>query len=131
MPCTPWNSLEIVKVIVSLIAPIIGGIIAWRLAKIAKDLERKQWTSQKVIEKRLEFYEKVVPELNDLYCYYHRYGNWKELTPVRLSQKSASWTRNSIYTPIFSKPTYGPVISHLYIIVSKRSPAMEKMQKSR
>jgi phosphate/sulfate permease len=66
--CNPWNSLELIKVIILIITPIIGGIIAWRLAKVGKDLEKKQWSSRKIIEKRLDFYDKVVPELNDLYC---------------------------------------------------------------
>ena len=76
-----WNSLEIVKVIASFITPLIGGYIAYKLATIGKDLEKKQWSNRKIIEKRISFYDNVVPKLNDLYCYFHRVGNWKELNP--------------------------------------------------
>ena len=79
-----WTSLEIVKVIISCLTPIIGGIIAWRLSQISKEVENKQWTDRKIIEKRLEIYDRVVPMLNDLYCFYKKIGNWKELTPSRV-----------------------------------------------
>lgn len=82
----PWNSLEIVKMIISALTPIIGGIIAWRLSKISKKVEKKQWTDQKIIEKRLEIYEDVVPKLNDLYCFYQKVGAWKSITPPRVIQ---------------------------------------------
>lgn len=65
-----WNSLEITNVIISALTPIIGGIIAWKLARIGKDIENRQWAGRKIIEKRLEIYEKLVPSLNDLYCFF-------------------------------------------------------------
>lgn len=100
--CNPWNSLELIKVIISIITPIIGGIIAWRLAKVGKDLEKKQWSSRKIIEKRLDFYDKVVPELNDLYCYYHRVGNWKILTPKQIIEKKRFLDKEfNVYSHIF------------------------------
>jgi len=83
MDC-PWNSLEIVKVLISVATPIIGLFIAIKLAKFGKDLEKKQWAGRKIIEKRLEFYDNVVPELNELYCYYHRVGTWKDKTPIEI-----------------------------------------------
>ena len=82
-----WNSLDIVKLIISALTPIIGGIIAWRLAKIRTELNNRQWTNQKVIEKRLDFYERVLPALNDMYCFFTFVGNWKELTPPEIIQK--------------------------------------------
>lgn len=77
-----WNSLEIAKLIVSFATPLIGGIIAYRLFQIGQNVEKRQWSGRKVIERRLEFYDHVVPKLNDLYCYFFRFGNWKELEPI-------------------------------------------------
>ena len=93
-----WNSLEIAKTLISIATPVIGGIIAFRLSKI----EKKKWTSQRIIEKRLEFYDLVVPDLNDLYCYYHCFGNWKELTPIDIIQKKRKLDKSfNIYLYIF------------------------------
>ena len=82
-----WNSLEIAKTLISIATPVIGGIIAYRLTKIGSDLDNKKWTSQRIIEKRLDFYDLVVPDLNDIYCYYMQFGNWKEFTPCDIIQK--------------------------------------------
>ncbi|WP_159021508.1 hypothetical protein [Formosa sp. L2A11] len=93
-----WNSLDIAKTLILIATPVIGGIIAFRLSKI----EKKKWTSQRIIEKRLEFYDLVVPDLNDLYCYYRCFGNWKELTPIDIIQKKRKLDKSfNIYLYIF------------------------------
>ncbi|WP_136465019.1 hypothetical protein [Flagellimonas onchidii] len=100
----PWNSLETTKLVISIIIPIIGGLIAWQLAKLGKDLESKQWLNKTVIEKRLEFYDRVVPDLNDLFCYYKRVGNWKELTPPEVILKKRKLDREfNIYAHLFEE----------------------------
>lgn len=105
---TVWNSLEVVKVIVSIATPLIGGIIAYRLSRIGKDLEKKQWAGRKVIEKRLEFYDRVVPHLNDLYCYYNRFGNWKELFPPEIISKKRILDKEfHIYSHLFKRDIIG------------------------
>lgn len=116
--CNPWNSLELVKVIVSIATPVIAGIIAWKLAKVGKELEKKQWSSRMIIEKRLAFYDKVVPELNDLYCYYHRVGNWKTLTPKDIINKKRFLDKEfNVYAHIFKKDIlkkYQPFIHNCF-----------------
>jgi phosphate/sulfate permease len=99
-----WNSLEIWKLIISGLTPIIGGIIAYLLFKLGKNSEKKQWTNRKVIEKRLDFYDNVASDLNDLYCYYHRVGNWKELTPTQIIEKKRLLDKEfRIYSHIFKQ----------------------------
>lgn len=82
-PIGPLNeeAVKAVELLISALTPIIGGIIAWRLASITKKIEKKQWANQKLIEKRLEVYDEIIPRLNDLYCFYTYVGNWKELSP--------------------------------------------------
>lgn len=77
-----WNSLEIAKLIVQAMIPIVIVSIGFWLNRRLKELEQLQWASQKLIEKRIEFYYRVVPKLNDLLCFYTYVGNWKELKPV-------------------------------------------------
>ena len=113
-----WNSLEIVKVIIALITPLIGGIIAWRLARIGKEVERRQWADRKIIEKRLEIYEKLVPALNDLYCFYLYVGNWKELTPPEIVKHKRMLDKNfHIYAHLFERDilsVYNDFIHHCF-----------------
>ena len=99
-----WNGLEIAKLIVSVATPLIGGIIAYRLFKIGQGVEKRQWSGRKVIEKRLDFYDKVGPKLNDLYCFYFRFGNWKELKPTDIIETKRFLDKEfHIYSHIFKE----------------------------
>ncbi|WP_281541575.1 hypothetical protein [Maribacter aestuarii] len=99
-----WNGLEIAKLVVSLATPLIGGIIAYRLFKIGQNVEKRQWSGRKVIEKRLDFYDNVGPKLNDLYCYYYRFGNWKELKPTDVIETKRFLDKEfHIYSHIFKE----------------------------
>ena len=83
MPESPsiWNSLEVLKLIVSILTPAIIGILGVRFNRRLKELEHRQWTSQKVIEKRIQVYDSLVPHLNGIMCYFTYIGEWKDLTP--------------------------------------------------
>lgn len=99
-----WNSVKIVEIIISILTPLIGGIIAWRLAKLGKKMDKQKFVGEKIIEKRLSFYDNVVPSLNDLYCYYHRVGNWKELKPTEIIEKKRFLDKQFyVYSHIFKK----------------------------
>ena len=43
-----WNSLEIVKLIISGITPIIVGVLVWKLNEAVKRFEHRQWRNQKL-----------------------------------------------------------------------------------
>lgn len=113
-----WTSLEIVKLCLSALTPIIGGFIAWKLAKVGNVLNVKIWLNQKVIEKRLTFYEKVMPSLNDMYCYYCYIGNWKELTPKDMIDNKRELDKHfHIYAYIFNETlldSYSKFISNCF-----------------
>ena len=78
---TVWTSLEVTKLIVSGLTPLVVVGLGFWINRRLKDFEHLQWASQKVVEKRIEVYEEVVPLLNDLLCYFTFLGCWKELTP--------------------------------------------------
>ena len=78
---SPWNSLEAIKLIVSVLTPIILLLFGFWINRRIKRLESIQWANQKVTERRLRIFDELAPLLNDLLCYYTYIGLWKELTP--------------------------------------------------
>jgi hypothetical protein len=99
----PWNSLEVGKMIISALTPIIVAILAFRFNRLIKKREKIQWTNQKVLEKRIEIYDTIVPGLNDILCYYAFIGNWKELTPINIVETKRFLDKKvNIYAPLFS-----------------------------
>lgn len=83
------EKLEIVKVGISAITPILVAGIGWLLAGRLKNIEQLQWGNRKLTEKRIQIYEKVSPLLNRLYCYFIYIGDWQAHSPKDKSQLSA------------------------------------------
>jgi hypothetical protein len=99
-----WNSLEIVKLIIAGLTPLLVVIFAFIFDRRLKRHDKAQWTNQKIIEKRIIVYDKVVPKLNDLFCFYLYIGNWKELFPDRVIEIKRELDKDiNIYAPLFNK----------------------------
>jgi len=90
---TLWNSLEIAKLLVPLLATLIMGLIfLWMEHRLLRKIEEDRLFSEKkfeearrfndiIIQRRLKVFDEIVPLLNDLACFYTYVGHWKELTP--------------------------------------------------
>jgi hypothetical protein len=101
---TEWNSLEIVKLLISILTPIVVAFIAYRFSKLTKNIEKIHWTNNKIIEKRIDVYDSIVPKLNDLMCFYCYIGNWKEKDPDSIIDLKRSLDKEiHIYAPLFSQ----------------------------
>lgn len=101
---TIWNSLEIAKIIISALTPIIVAYLAFKFNRAIKKYDKAQWTNQKIIEKRIAIYDIIVPKLNDLLCYYCYIGNWKEISPKCVIEIKRYLDKQVyIYAPLFSK----------------------------
>ncbi|WP_457586089.1 hypothetical protein [Ensifer canadensis] len=74
-------TLEIVRLAVQALTPIIVGYIGWKVSKRLKDIEQNQWANRKITEKRIQIYEKVSPLLNRLFCYFNYVGDWQRHSP--------------------------------------------------
>ena len=99
-----WNSLEIAKLAVSILTPLLVLAIGLVVNRSLKRLEHRQWTSQKVIEKRLKIFDDLAPSLNDLLCYFTFVGSWKELNPEKVIQIKRSIDRIvHVNAPLFSR----------------------------
>lgn len=79
-----WNSLEIFKLFLGFLTPFFVAIGGYYITKSMRKLEARVLVSQKVVERRLELFDKMAPLLNDMYCYFKQVGQWKELTPPDL-----------------------------------------------
>lgn len=98
-----WNSLEITKLVIDLLIPAAMLAMGLWFDRRIKEFEHRQWSNQKVIEKRLEVYEKVTPKLNDMMCYFLRIGTWKEASPEEIIDMKRDIDKEAhIYAPLFS-----------------------------
>jgi hypothetical protein len=76
-----WNSLEITRLAIDILTPLSVTALGWLISRRLKQLELVQWTNQKLIEKRLDIYDRIAPLLNRLLCFYTWVGDWKEISP--------------------------------------------------
>ena len=79
-----WNSLEITKLTVQGLTPILIVLLGILVNRAIKRFEHRQWRNQKLIEKRLEIYDDMAPSFNDLLCYFTFIGCWKDLSPIEV-----------------------------------------------
>jgi hypothetical protein len=81
MAITAYQALDL---LVGALTPISVGLLGFYVNSRVKGLEQEQWQNRKIVEKRIEFFEKVAPDLNALLCFYTWVGNWKELSPPQV-----------------------------------------------
>jgi len=98
-----WNSLKIAIMIIAALAPFIIAFLVIRFNRTIKRLNNKHQTNQRIVEKRIEIYDRIGPKLNDLISFYCYSGNWKEITPIAIIRLKKELDKDiNIYTPIFS-----------------------------
>lgn len=84
---SPWNSLEIAKLIVAALTPVAVVLLGLWVARLTRRVEASQWVNQKLIEKRIKLLDDILPKLNEVFCYFMWIGNWKELSPADIIQR--------------------------------------------
>jgi hypothetical protein len=98
-----WNSLEVVKLFISTLTPLLVVIIGFLISRRLKRLDSLQWKNQKVTEKRIAVFEQLAPLLNDVFCYFMRVGGWKEMEPPGVVSKKRAMDRIvHVNRPLFS-----------------------------
>ena len=122
----PWNSLEVTKLIVSSITPIVVLLVGvWINETVQKQADtqnarnaelQRQWDLYKqqldqhsvkekaLIEKRVILWNKIAERLNDIYTYNVYVGDWQKITPEQLLEHKRE-TDKIIYSyrPFFSE----------------------------
>jgi hypothetical protein len=76
-----WNSLEIAKLIVQLLVPVSVAFTGLFINNRLKRIDEAQWKGRRIIDKRIEIFERLAPDLNQLFCYMDWVGEWQEITP--------------------------------------------------
>jgi hypothetical protein len=90
-----WNSLEVVKLIISLSVPILLFVITKQTNDRLKDIEAKEHetllvnqslleNNKRIYEHRYLLYQEVSLKLNHILCYFNYVGRWKELSPIQI-----------------------------------------------
>ncbi len=101
---SPWNSLEVVKLVVSGLTPVVVLLLGIWISRLARRLEELQWANRTIVEWRIKVYDEVATLLNDLVCYFTFVGNWKELNPHQVVSLKRDLDKNiHIAAPLFSK----------------------------
>ena len=90
---SPWNSLEVAKLLVDVATPVAVVLLGIWVGRATRRVEASQWVNQKLIEKRISLLDQVLPDLNDMYCYYSWVGNWKELSPAAIIERKRKLDR--------------------------------------
>lgn len=100
----PWNWLEVAKLVIGGLTPILLVTLGVYVQRITKRFENLLWRNQKLIEKRLAIYDDLAPLLNTVLCYFTYIGNWQEHSPPEIvSLKRTIDQKIHLAAPLFSK----------------------------
>ena len=109
------SKLEITKLIVSLVTPIAVVIVGYTLNRRLKSIDNAQWQSRKIIEKRLEIYDKIAPDLNLVFCFCRFLGYWKEISPKQMIETKRALDKNvNIYRHLLSEKFFSAYEEYIH-----------------
>jgi hypothetical protein len=76
-----WTSLEVAKLAVAVLTPILLVLIGLLVARRTKNLDLAHWLNQQLIERKLKVHDEMAPKLNDLYCVFRFRGHFRNVSP--------------------------------------------------
>ena len=96
--------MEIAKLISALFTPVALAIFGIYVHRVTKRFEHLQWRSQKLVEKRLEVFDDLAADLNDLLCYFTYVGSWRDFDPPMIvGMKRKIDKKIHLACPLFGK----------------------------
>jgi hypothetical protein len=123
-PNNPWNSLEVIKLIVGILTPLSVAAFGWFISRRLKRFELVQWTNQKLIEKRLALYDSVAPLLNQLLCFYTWVGHWKDISQSDVIKAKRELDKPfNIYRHLFDDDVYGAYHAYIHALFETHTGA--------
>jgi len=79
--------LNLAELIASFITPVVILVLVVWAKGIASNHEKRISLNERIIQKRVEIYESIGQDLNDIYAFLDQVDYWKEFTPVEIIQK--------------------------------------------
>jgi hypothetical protein len=76
-----WSSLEVAKLIVSLLTPVVVVALGVMVTRAARRVEDAQWSSRRLVERRIELYDELAGPLNDVFCFFRMVGHFRDMEP--------------------------------------------------
>jgi hypothetical protein len=74
-----WNSLEVTKVVIAALTPFTLLILGQQFTAASQERSVNEARASKVVEKRVQLWDRLAMPLNDIYAYMMQVGQWKEL----------------------------------------------------
>ena len=88
---------------VSALTPVAVFAFGIIIARFGSRFESGQWATRQLVERRLAAYERIGPQLNDIFCYMTYVGNWRRLEPPEIIQAKRAVDRDMhVAAPMFS-----------------------------
>jgi hypothetical protein len=78
---SPWNSLEIAKLGMGLLTPVVVALVGWLVSRQLARQSRHWQTQQRLADRRLQAYDGIRSQLNRIFCFVEDIGTWKEDNP--------------------------------------------------
>jgi len=98
--------IEIAPVISAVMPLIVILLTGWWVNKRLETIKSRLQIDHSIIEKRAGIYAEIQDDLNNIYSYILRVGNWKDLTPIQIL-KSKRLVDQKLHTtkPYWSEST--------------------------
>jgi hypothetical protein len=89
---------------IEIAGPIVAAVFGYLILRVTNKLQKSQWRSQKVIEKRISEWDDLRSDLNDIFCFCTRVGGWKAMTPPEaIARKRSADKKVHLARPYFSE----------------------------
>lgn len=80
-PDSPWTSLEIMKLMVACLTPLLVLVLTVVVARANRRRDEIQGASRRAVDLLIDLHTKMAPLINDLYCFFLRVGHFREIDP--------------------------------------------------
>ena len=79
--------VQYITVLSSFLTPVVILVLGIWAKRIATEHARRISLNERIIAKRVQIYEQIGEDLNDIYTFILQIGQWKELTPADIIKK--------------------------------------------
>ncbi|WIY24010.1 hypothetical protein [Parasedimentitalea psychrophila] len=113
-----------VDVFVAFLTPLTIALVGYVLNRRLKSIDHAQWQNRKIVEKRLDLYDKIAPNLNAIFCFFVWIGYWKDVSPKYLIEKKRELDKVvNIYRHLLSEDFYTTYNSFIHLAFQTYSGA--------